>query len=490
MRARANATPPPALSLASALELQELVVHREPGRDPLLGCAAVRRFLEVDDDTLRALDAMRAHPTLGEAETALQRETGESWDLVALAERLRRRGFVRRIDGVDVATEPPAAARHPLLYNVPPKRVRWLHHPLTFAALGLVALAWIATWVGDPALRPRTTDLFLFERPGLVFLSTTLGFLAFAYLHELAHFFVARSHGVDPRIKLGHRLYVLTLETDVTNAWTLSRGPRIQIFLAGMTLNVTLAAIAGLLVAGISAGIVPGAAWIPVLRFVAMLNLAPLILQLFFFTRTDLYFVLMTATGDRNLLRDARGYVRLLARRVARRASRAPSKPCPGCGLGVYDDEPFCVRCGRAHEVADVNQYPYDAASRRRLLGFGLFFYAGQIAGLALLLLVGLRFQVTQILGAFAYGWGGYHAGDWLTVSEGALSVALATLQLAFISWFLARDWGGRLARARLSSGPPQPHVAAVAPVAIAADATKRVARKKRKNRMRRQRRR
>lgn len=483
----ANASTPPALTPASALEFHDLVVHRVPGREPLLGCPAVRRFLEVDEDTLLAVDAMKAHRTLGEAAAALEAQTGEEWDLVELAERLRARGFVRKLDGAPLKVERPVQARHRLLYALPAERLRWLHHPATLALLGALVVAWLGTLVAQPSLAPRTLDLFLFGRPALVFVSTTLGFLLFGYAHELAHFFVARSHGVDPKIKVGHRLYVVTLETDVTNAWTLSTPRQIHIFLAGILLNLTLASSLGLVAAAMQWGLVPHPEWVPALRFAIMLNVFPLALQLFFFTRTDLYFVVMAATGERNLLGDARGYLRLRAKRLWRLLRGHPADACAECGRKVFEDEPFCVRCGALHDVRDPNKHPYSAASRKRLLAFGLFFLAGQLAGLVFVLAIGLRFQVLQVLRAWSYAARGVAARDWAGVGEGALAFALALVQVSFVLYFLGVSVGGRAWKRWTARSPPVPTPAIVAaPPRATASPAKRAARKRRKNKSRR----
>ena len=318
-----------ALTSASRVRFHELTIVREPDRDPLVGCARSRRFLEVDETTLTALELLDTAPSIAAAEAELHHRFGEEFDVIQLVELTRDRGFVATIDGDEVDFDAPdAATRHAWLYRLSP-RMTWLRHPVCLVApVALLALVVLLMpthlWVV-----PRPMDLHVAVRPVLVPLIAFGALMLTAYVHELAHFFVARSFGIDAIIKVSRRYHIAVLETDVTNAWTLSVRQRLAIFASGSLFNVAVIATACLLQIAAYHGLLPlpdaAFGWV---RLVAYVNFLPLMYQLAFFARTDVYFALLVATGQRNLRTDALRFLVWKFVRVARVLRRMPHQPC------------------------------------------------------------------------------------------------------------------------------------------------------------------
>lgn len=426
----------PVLGPESRVEFHALVVHEEPGRDPLLGRPALRRFLEVDPAAVAALAALREAPTLAEAERLLHARTGDEVDLAAFVRSLAERGFVRAIDGVEVA--PSASEAKPLFARVRPGHLRWLVSPALAGIAGALVIAWLAAVVADRSLLPGYRDLFLVPDLAVVLLAGFVGLLVAAYAHELAHFFVARAYGVDATIGVSHRFLLLVLETDVTNAWTLPRRRQLAVFAAGSVLNLAVVAAAMLLVAGAVHGPFPfSPRTIAALRFVAYVNLFPLFFQLMFFARTDLYYVLLVLLRERNLIGDARAFMAWKWRRTVSLARRDPGRPCPSCRIRVFDEDPWCVACGAPRAVADPNRYAFERRSRGRLAAFAVVLVVGQAAGYALLATLGLRFQVAMVAAGIATFVQGIDAPDFWTLLAGEWLVLLSVAQLVLLASFL-----------------------------------------------------
>lgn len=442
-------TPPPELAQFSSLELNEWTVKREEGRAPLVGCIASGKWLEVGEEGVAVVEALAARGSIQRAEDELRARTGEAYDVLAFAKLLRARGFVKAIDGVPLAEGESAKRRHRILYRASPRALRWLHAPAFMTAMAAIVVAYVALLVALPAVRPAFADLAPTGRPMLNLVLVFGASLLFTYVHELAHFGVARSYGVDARIRLGTRLYVPILETDVTNAWMLRPGQRLPIFLGGIVLDLALAAACGFLLAGFETGVLPvvHTTRLAALRLVVAVQFLAVAYQFLFYMRTDLYYVLLTTLGERNLLRDSRAYLGLLARRVHFRLKGAVSSPCAACGSRTYAAEPFCVQCGKALPVEDPNRYPIRFDQRRRLVGWGLVFFVGRLYGLTLGLALALLFLLRQLLLAWVYTEGGLASGSPLVTAEGALAVAVAGAQLAWLLWFLVADAARTLRR-------------------------------------------
>jgi putative peptide zinc metalloprotease protein len=125
---------------------------------------------------------------------------------------------------------------------------------------------------------------------------------------------------VPARIRIDRRLYLLVLETDLTGLWGLPRRRRYWPLLIGVGfLAVVLAVVlAARLAAG--AGLwqpAPGLARL--LAALTLLQVASIGMQFFVFMRTDLYTVLVAATGCSNLW----SVTRLTLHRHLRLARRA-----------------------------------------------------------------------------------------------------------------------------------------------------------------------
>jgi hypothetical protein len=97
------------------LGFHRLVIHRDAGRPPLLGCPRVRTFFEVEEDTLLAVGLLQDGCTIAEAARQMEARAGEECDVLGLARDLDARGFVASVDGVppwDGEPEREPAPRH------------------------------------------------------------------------------------------------------------------------------------------------------------------------------------------------------------------------------------------------------------------------------------------------------------------------------------------------------------------------------------------
>lgn len=410
----------------SRLALHEWRVVRE--RDAtLLVSPHARRFLQVDEDGVAAMHALADAPDLADAERLLQRRTGQTYDLVTFAQSLIARGYVRSIDGVELPSRAPKAPK--LLARVPPARLLWLQSPLVPLAVLALGASWAVAMARDPTLVPRFAHIAAASRPLWSLLAAVGGLLAVGMLHEMGHYFVARSYGIPVGLGATRRLYFLVLVTDVTAAWALPRRARLRIFLAGIAVNVALASVLTLALAAD-----PASAAAPWLRLLVVLNCFPLVFQLLFFARTDLYYVLALATGDRNLAADARAYLKLRARRVWLRVTRAPWQRCRACSARTYGKEDHCLRCGAPRKQTGAPS-EVDMRAGRRLLAVGLVFVAGQVVAWTYAALIGVRVQARLLLVGVAMARQGAGALDLL---EGVLVALLALLQLGALLWFVA----------------------------------------------------
>lgn len=289
----------------SRVRLRDILKRREGDRF-IIGNEGLGEFFAVDLAAVRAIELLRSGKTVVETENALKAELGQEIDVADAARFLASRGLVAEIDGRAVPVPDDVAER---LASAPPSRPsRVALLPLATLALASLAIV-VGALVARPEWLPSPANVALATRsPLLTILAATLASLVVVSLHETGHWAVARAFGVRSRIRLATRAYFVVLETDVTNAWKLPRGPRVAIFLAGIGVNLLLSALAVLALGALERGLFV-APWLPsIAAAVLFLNFYQIAFQFLVFLRTDLYFVFVTATGEWNLHGDASSY--------------------------------------------------------------------------------------------------------------------------------------------------------------------------------------
>ena len=83
--------------------------------------------------------------------------------------------------------------------------------------------------LSNPSLFPNYQDFFVFDlmmKNAVVWLLITFSLVV---LHELGHVLAVRSENLPAKIELGHRLFFVVLETDMSRVWTLPVKKRNQI---------------------------------------------------------------------------------------------------------------------------------------------------------------------------------------------------------------------------------------------------------------------
>ena len=312
-----------AVGPASRVRLHGLT-WRPDGAEWIVGRRETRTFVAVPEAGIRVIRLLERGLSVRESEQRLLAETGEEVDVADFVRDLIGLGFVAEAEGRPLDTDP---VRPATLARLRPEHVRFLLNPwLPLLPVALVVAALFAL-VRHPELIPTYHDLLWSDRGSIVILSGAVVGWSIVLLHELAHLAVARAAGVPGRIGFGTRLQFLVVQTDISGIELAPRRHRLTAYLAGIAVNLSVAAVAFLLLTVTA----PGSAGHRLLAATVLWALLPLTFQLMMFMRTDVYFVLQDLTGCRDLYGDGRAYARHLARRLLRREGPAadPSRPLP-----------------------------------------------------------------------------------------------------------------------------------------------------------------
>lgn len=318
-------TATPAVEGGSSLRMHELRMRPEGSKEPdgtealwVIGRVETGDFISVPAVARRAVQLLADGHTVEDVHRRLYEETGADIDVADFVTSLIELGFVQALDGVSLAepvvpkaTLPGLTARH----------VRWTVHPVTALVAGAVVLAGLIAVLLRPGVFPHYRDLVWNGSASAVITGNAAIAWTLILFHELAHLATARAVGVPARMSLGTRLQFLAVQTDVSGVWAQPRVIRLTVYLAGIVVNLVLAA-TGLLV--LASDLLPDPLAKPATAAV-LLSLSMVPPQFLLFMRTDIYFVLQDLTGCANLYADGSAYVRYALRRMYGRTGPDPS---------------------------------------------------------------------------------------------------------------------------------------------------------------------
>jgi hypothetical protein len=248
---------------------------------------------------VHVLELLRSRRTLGEVSREARRALGVDVDVLDFARSLLELGFATLAGTpADTAAEQGPAA------EAPPAWLRRLFSPAAWAGYGACAVAVVALFALDPGLFPRASDIFFLDTPVRSLAALTVLIYSLAAVHEGCHWLAARAEGVRARIAVSRRLYFLVFEIDLTRLWSLPRRRRYSALLAGMAFDtmLLLAALVARL-GGAERWWQPGDGAARFLAALTFVQVAAITSQFWIFVRTDVYALLVNATGCVNLFR-------------------------------------------------------------------------------------------------------------------------------------------------------------------------------------------
>jgi putative peptide zinc metalloprotease protein len=334
------------MSFPPEAHVEILLTVRRPEEDEMIvGRVDTGVFLVIPTEASLLLDELAAGRTVGEAQAAFLDRYGELPDMEEFLSLLAAKGLVEArapggagiAEDVALAGAATAAAAAPAAQRFHFARLsERLARRLFSRASITLALALIAAALGaivvDRGLLPGWHALYFREHLTAMTLLISGFYYASLLVHEIAHLIAARSVGVPSRLRIGHRLWVLVAETDMSGLWAVPRSQRYLPLLAGPLVDGASASLLVLALFGAHR------AWWPLatpatalLRAFLLIYLLNLLWQGCLFVRTDLYYVLSNYFGCKNLLGDTEAWLasrcrRLLPFLAAREAPAIPER--------------------------------------------------------------------------------------------------------------------------------------------------------------------
>ena len=270
-------------TLPSAAQLAALTVVAD-GDTYIVGSPHTAEYVEVPELGAKLVGWLQQGLDVPECERRAAELAGEPVDVQDFLTTLAGEGLL--------GAAPPAAE---------PTGSRWqrlgavLFHPVAWAAYGLVALAGPVLLLTVPHLRPSYRDGFPFSTQLLNILVVSVLGMAAVAMHEGAHVLATAAHGLRSRLSVSRRLYFLTFQADLTRLWSVPRRRRYGPLAAGVTWDAVVMTVTLVLEAALADQLGPVA--VRLLRALVLLQFTALIAQALVFMRTDVYALLVNATG-------------------------------------------------------------------------------------------------------------------------------------------------------------------------------------------------
>ncbi len=289
-------------------------------------------YIAVPAEAVEILRDLEEGKTPAEVQELFFQRHGERPELDDFLEGLHRRGFVEpeevRTDGDEEAApslrmEKAPSNRLTLLSRLLFGRAALLVYLLVVLAAGVAVVA-------SPQIVPGRSALFFPRHRTLNGLLLLLLAYTSVFVHEMGHLLAARAVGVNSRIGVGQRLWVVVAETDLTGLWSIPKRRRYLPLLAGCIVDVVSAALLLL----VSFAAVRGEISLsPTLRqFVGAMVFVyfmRILWQCYLFLRTDFYYLIGALTGCKNLMEDTETFLRNQLARWRTAAARIDQSSIP-----------------------------------------------------------------------------------------------------------------------------------------------------------------
>jgi len=259
-------------------------------------------FYEMPQPCIDAIEMINQSTPLDEIESYLKvNYPNEQINIPDFVNQLLELDLVSEIDGVEL-TRNTESKNHSGYTWIPASLGRLFFNQISVKLYILLLAASVAMLLFKPGLFPQYHDLFVFD----LMLENVVAWLLITFvlvlLHEFGHVLAVRSENLPARIEVGHRLFFVVLETDMSQVWSLPAEKRNKLYLAGMYFDIAI--LFGALTAQFFT--MEHALLTGLLKLIVLNTFIRLVYQACVYMKTDLYYVIENWTGCYNLMENGR----------------------------------------------------------------------------------------------------------------------------------------------------------------------------------------
>lgn len=291
------------LSMTTQLRLVPLEIRRDK-KNYIVENLVLAEFYEMPEICIDAIKMIQMDIPLGQIELQLKEKyPEEEAGLLDFAEQLLELELVEEINGIRV--ESKRKKQHPQGFIwVSPNAGRVIFNNITMKLYLVLFIVSLIIVMSHPHLIPRYKDLFVFDLMVLNVPTWLILTLVLVLIHEFGHVLAIRSYNLPAKLEIGHRLFLVVLETDMSSSWKLGSKERNQLYVAGICFD-TLVLFSALIGQFANTSLI----FQGVLRFIVLNTFIRMIYQLCVYMKTDFYYVIENSTGCYNLMENAQQFL-------------------------------------------------------------------------------------------------------------------------------------------------------------------------------------
>lgn len=294
------------LSLQSNLTLVPLVI-REDNKHFIVENQLAGDYFEMPLPAVEAIRQIQSGNALADIEQDLQKRfPDEEIDMTSFIEQLLELQMIKEVDGKVIAGVMEANRQSSGFSWLPVQVGKLFFNRFTLGVYAIIILVNISILTGKPQLIPRYEDLFIFESMTFNLLIYMGISLVLILVHELGHILAIRAHNLPAKLEIGHRLFLVVFETDLTPAWKLAPRQRNTLYLAGIFFDqcIIFTALAASL--WFSQG---SELFLGILGIVILDLFIKTLYQCCFYMKTDLYYLIENISGCYNLMENSKNFL-------------------------------------------------------------------------------------------------------------------------------------------------------------------------------------
>ena len=198
-------------------------------------------FYEMPRPAAEALEALASGVPPEQVELELiKKYPNEDIDMEDFLNQLNEMGFlVDEGDSVNVDEE--SHQNIEIKNSIYSSKIgRFLFHMWIIPIYVIMMCASGFVFILHPELFPQPRDLFPFDSMMLNIIVSMIISSTLLAIHESGHVLAAKAYGLPGKIRIGHRLFLVVLETEMPTIWRLPRGIRNIPLLAGLCMDHTI----------------------------------------------------------------------------------------------------------------------------------------------------------------------------------------------------------------------------------------------------------
>jgi putative peptide zinc metalloprotease protein len=291
----------------STIKLKPLNIY-EDKKNYIVEELGTDNYFEMPKICIDAIELMNKGYNLDDVQNILMNHyPNENIDILDFVNQLYTFGLIIEIDGIEVKNQRKDNLQHNQFWWIPSFVGKLFFNQKSIIFYLVLFVINIGFFVKFPKLFPNYKDIFLFQSMTFNILTWSILSLIILLIHEFGHILAIRSKDLPVTLEIGHRLFFIVFETDMSHVWKLPPRERNILYLAGLCFDQVS------LFAALSLQLILPEEWA---LFKGMLGVMvfdiviKMLYQCCFYMKTDLYYVFENVTGCYNLMENAQWWLK------------------------------------------------------------------------------------------------------------------------------------------------------------------------------------